>query len=208
MGVWDFTRPAHLKAAVWGAIPTGAAGLTQLAGAGKRGSNERDARHRRGDRLPAPDLAGLRYDAGQSEFEFEPAGGCRDLARLRLWLVALAGIGTSLAWTVWAQPTVYELKTATLCLGSLLVTPYVLRYDLCILSIAAAFLVKDGLSRGFLAGERTIMLLCLVGLYCPSAPVGPIVCAALLLLVFRRKARIPGALPAAPRQAMLGGALT
>jgi hypothetical protein len=84
----------------------------------------------------------------------------------------------------------------------------VLRYDLCILSIAAAFLVKDGLSRGFLAGERTIMLLCLVGLYCPSAPVGPIVCAALLLLVFRRKARIPGALPAAPRQAMLGGALT
>jgi alpha-1,2-mannosyltransferase len=138
-------------------------------------------------------------------------------------LLHWAGIGTSLAWTVylavalspalavhsiWAQPTVYALKAATLCLGSLLVTPYVLRYDLCILSIAAAFLVKDGLSRGFLAGERTIMLLCLVGLYCPSAPVGPIVCAALLLLVFRRKARIPGALPAAPRQAMLGGALT
>jgi alpha-1,2-mannosyltransferase len=79
-------------------------------------------------------------------------------------LLHWAGIGTSLAWTVylavalspalavhsiWAQPTVYALKAATLCLGSLLVTPYVLRYDLCVLSIAAAFLVKDGLSRGF-----------------------------------------------------------
>ncbi len=118
-----------------------------------------------------------------------------------------AGAGTGLAWAAhlavalslavavyaaWARPIPYALKAAVLCLGSLLVTPYVLRYDLCILSIAVAFIVKDGLARGFLGGERAIMLICLVLLYCPQAPLGPIVCLALLALVFRQVARSPG----------------
>jgi hypothetical protein len=136
-------------------------------------------------------------------------------------LLRWAGAGTGLAWAVhfgvalslaaavyaaWARPIPYALKAATLCLGSVLVTPYVLRYDLCILSIAVAFMVKDGLAHGFPAGERTIMLICLILLYCPLAPVGPIVCLLLLLLVFRRIARISGELPAGPRPATLGGA--
>jgi hypothetical protein len=87
---------------------------------------------------------------------------------------------------IWAKPVPFSLKAAALCIGSVMFTPYVLAYDLCILSIAVAFLVRDGLSRGFLPGERVIMLLCWAGLFFPAAPIAPIICAALLLLVVRR----------------------
>ena len=59
-------------------------------------------------------------------------------------------------------------------------------YDLCILSIAAAFLVKDGLLYGFLPGERAVMLLCWVGLILPFGIFPTIVCAVLLVIVARR----------------------
>jgi hypothetical protein len=98
-----------------------------------------------------------------------------------------AAVGAAVAvWAAWAKPIPYSLKAATLCIASLLVSPYALPYDLCILSIPAAFLIKDGLARGFLPGERTIVLTCLVLLYCPLAPLGPVVCIVLLWLVFRR----------------------
>ncbi len=87
---------------------------------------------------------------------------------------------------VWGNRIAYPLKAATLCLGSLLTSPYLLPYDLCILPIAVAFLVQDGLSRGFLAGERVIMSVCFAALYCPLVPVGPIIGLVLLLLVLRR----------------------
>jgi len=63
----------------------------------------------------------------------------------------------------------------------------VLGYDLCVLSIATAFLVKDGLSRGFLPGERVVMLVCWAGLIFMMAPAIPIaICVALLILIARR----------------------
>jgi hypothetical protein len=132
---------------------------------------------------------------------------------IELWLESVygllhwAGAGARLAWTVhlsvaigaalavcavWAKPIPHPLKAATLCIASLLVSPYALPYDLCILSIAAAFLIKDGLARGFLPGERTIVLSCLVLLYCPLAPLGPVVCVVLLWLVFRRIVGVGG----------------
>jgi hypothetical protein len=108
-------------------------------------------------------------------------------ARLAGTVHLSAAVGAALAvWAVWAKPIPYPLQAATLCIASLLVSPYALPYDLCILSIAAAFLIKDGLARGFLPGERTIMLVCVVLLYCPLAPLGPVVCVVLLWLVFRR----------------------
>ena len=137
---------------------------------------------------------------------------------IQLWLESVygllhwAGAGARLAWTVhlsvalgaalavcavWAKPIPHSVKAATLCIASLLVSPYALPYDLCILSIAAAFLIKDGLARGFFPGERTIVLSCLVLLYCPLAPLGPVVCVVLLWLVFRRVVRVGG--PELPR---------
>jgi hypothetical protein len=141
--------------------------------------------------------ADLSPQAG-AEFLLESFYGLLHWAGAAAWLawsVHLAiAVGVALAvFVVWAKPIPYALKAAMLCLGSLLVTPYVLRYDLCILSIAAAFLVEDGLARGFLAGERTVLLIAFAGLYCLIAPVGPIVCAALLFLVFRRIAGVPRA---------------
>jgi arabinofuranan 3-O-arabinosyltransferase len=89
-------------------------------------------------------------------------------------------------WTVWAKPVPHALKAAILCAASVLVTPYVLHYDLCVLSIATAFLVSDGLARGFLPGERTLILACFAGLFVIAEPVGPAICATILFLAARR----------------------
>jgi hypothetical protein len=53
------------------------------------------------------------------------------------------------------------------------------------------------LSRGFLAGERSLIVLGFVVLYFPMVPLGAVVCAILLLLVFRRIAATGGEAPAA-----------
>lgn len=98
----------------------------------------------------------------------------------------VAAIAASAVWVVWAKPVPHALKAAVLCVAAVMFTPYVLGYDLCILSIAGAFLVSDGIKRGFLPGERTVMLLCVAGLYVVAVPIGPIIYAALLLLAARR----------------------
>ena len=89
-------------------------------------------------------------------------------------------------WIVWAKPIPFSLKAAVLCIGSAMVPPYILFYDLCILTIAVAFLVRDGMSRGFLAGERSVILVCFAALFFVQVPIGPVVCVALLLLATRR----------------------
>jgi arabinofuranan 3-O-arabinosyltransferase len=121
-------------------------------------------------------------------------------------LLYWAGAGRMIAWsvqavtavlvalvvaTLWAKPISFRLKAAVLCAGSVIVTPYVLAYDLCILSIAAAFLVSDGLSSRFLPGERAVILVCWGVLFFPTAPLAPFICAALILLVVRRVTGVP-----------------
>jgi arabinofuranan 3-O-arabinosyltransferase len=118
-------------------------------------------------------------------------------------LLYWAGVSTWLSWTVhlavsivvviavcavWAKPIPYSLKAAILSIGALTVTPYVLRYDLCILSIPVAFLVKDGLSRGFLAGERTVILICIAAflLWLALVPIGAVISPVILFLIARR----------------------
>jgi hypothetical protein len=105
------------------------------------------------------------------------------------WTVhlAAAAIVAVTIWVIWTKPIPYSLKAAALCIGSVMVTPYVLGYDLCVLSIATAFLVKDALSRGFLPGERIVMLMCWAGLIFMMAPLIPItICVVLLILIARR----------------------
>jgi Glycosyltransferase family 87 len=89
-------------------------------------------------------------------------------------------------WIVWAKPIPFSLKAALLCIGSAIVSPYILFYDLCILTLAVAFLVRDGMSRGFLPGERTVILICFAALFLVQVPIGPVVCAALFFLALRR----------------------
>jgi arabinofuranan 3-O-arabinosyltransferase len=101
----------------------------------------------------------------------------------------VAAIVALTVWFVWAKSVPHSLKAAILCVGSITATPYLLPYDFCILSIAVAFFVRDGLSRGFLPGERVAMLICFASLFLflgAFAPTGPFVCAVMLFLIARR----------------------
>ena len=116
------------------------------------------------------------------------------------WIVhlALAAIVAAAVFAIWAKPIPHSLKAAALCIGSVTVTPYVLGYDFCVLSISIAFFVSDGFSRGFLSGERATMLGCWTGLFVLSGPVPLIICLVLLILVMRRTIVLRGDAFAAP----------
>ena len=57
-------------------------------------------------------------------------------------------LAASIAW-LWHSDAAFELKAASLALGSLLATPYVLDYDLVVSAVAIAFFARHGLVRGF-----------------------------------------------------------
>jgi hypothetical protein len=97
--------------------------------------------------------------------------------QLAISVAVALGVGA-----LWAKPIPFNLRAAFLCVGSTLVSPYALFYDLCILSIAVAFLVKDGLLRGFLPAERTALLLCWPALLLVKTPIGAVVSAILVCL--------------------------
>jgi hypothetical protein len=98
----------------------------------------------------------------------------------------VAAIVAMAVCVVWGKPIPYSLKAAVLCIGSAMISPYILFYDLCMLSIAVAFLARDGIARGFLAGERTSLVFCLAGLFLVRMPIGPVICAVLMFLAVRR----------------------
>jgi len=116
------------------------------------------------------------------------------------------GVGAPYAWgaqlaatasvalivgTLWARPVPHSLQAAALAIGTLLGSPHAHGYDVCILTIGVAFLVEDGLARGFLASEPTVMLLGWLALFLLTGPVPAIVAAVLLILVLRRAVRLP-----------------
>lgn len=81
--------------------------------------------------------------------------------------LALTAIMAVIVYALWRRPLSYSLKAAALAIASVTASPHAFGYDLCILSVAVAFLVKDGLSRGFLPGDRSVMLMCWLGLILP-----------------------------------------
>jgi hypothetical protein len=106
------------------------------------------------------------------------------------WAIQLAVAGAVVAvvcW-IWARPLPYPLKAAALCSAAALATPYVHGHDLCILAIAGAFLVKDGLMRGYLPGDRLIMLFSWIVIFLGFRDFSSawIPCLALLALAVRR----------------------
>jgi arabinofuranan 3-O-arabinosyltransferase len=100
---------------------------------------------------------------------------------------AVAGSVAAVVWWIWASPLPHSLKAAALCGAAPMATPYVHGHDLCILAIAGAFLVKDGLTRGFLPGDRLIMLFSWIAIFLGfrDFSIGWIPCLALLALVVR-----------------------
>jgi len=100
--------------------------------------------------------------------------GRADFARLQslFGLVRAYGGSEALAWTVqmtgsvataalvvwlWRRRTAYELKAAALAAGTLLVTPYVYMYDLVVLAVAVAFLLRHAFERGLAAAEAAAL---------------------------------------------------
>jgi hypothetical protein len=94
--------------------------------------------------------------------------GAADWSRLQslFGLMRAHSAGEMLAWTVqtvsalavvagivalWRSPASYEIKAAGLAAGALLATPYIYIYDLVVLAVAVAFLLRLALRRGFSA---------------------------------------------------------
>lgn len=110
-------------------------------------------------------------------------------------------VAAALAW-LWQRPTSSERKAAALCLAAILATPYSLDYDMMVLAPAIAFLVADGVRRGFLPYEKTALaLLWLIPICARSVAeitLIPLSVPAMLLvfgLILRRAATEPGLAP-------------
>jgi arabinofuranan 3-O-arabinosyltransferase len=78
-------------------------------------------------------------------------GGSEQLAWAFQWALT-ASVATVLL-LMWRSRVPYTLKAAALAVGTLLTTPYLFMYDMMVLAIPVAFLVRIGLKRGFRAYE-------------------------------------------------------
>ena len=94
---------------------------------------------------------------------------------------------------IWRSRAAPELKSAALVTACLMVTPYVLDYDLIVLALPIAWLAACGLRQGFLPWEKiTLLATWLLPLLSRALakymylPIAPLVMAALLLLILRR----------------------
>ena len=112
-------------------------------------------------------------------------GASRPLA----WSFHCAGAAATLmtAIALWRRSDAFDMKSAATVLSTFAVTPFLVMYDLALLAIPAALLIRQGLNGGFLVGERTLIALC-VGLEFPALqmPIGPLILLILESLVIRR----------------------
>jgi arabinofuranan 3-O-arabinosyltransferase len=74
-------------------------------------------------------------------------GGTEQLAWIFQWIMTgTVAVGLVL---MWRSRVSYPLKAAALAAGTLLITPYLFMYDMMVLAVAVAFLVRIGLETGF-----------------------------------------------------------
>src|SRR4029079_18873141 len=82
-------------------------------------------------------------------------GGGIPLAYVVQVAVTLA-MAVGLAW-LWRSRASFPIKRARLAIGTILATPYSLDYDLMLLAPAIAFLAADGMQRGFLPWQKSLL---------------------------------------------------
>lgn len=100
-------------------------------------------------------------------------GGTEQLAWIFHWILA-AAVAVVLA-LIWRSRVRYSVKAAALAIGTLLTTPYLFMYDMMVLAIPVAFLVRMGLSSGFRAYELPALacaLAMIVGFILTGLPLG------------------------------------
>jgi arabinofuranan 3-O-arabinosyltransferase len=78
-------------------------------------------------------------------------GGTEQLAWALQW--AMSGAVFVGVIALWRSRAEYTLKAASLAAGTLLLTPYLFLYDMMVLAIPLALLIRLGLQGGFRPGE-------------------------------------------------------
>jgi hypothetical protein len=108
------------------------------------------------------------------------------------WILqlALTGLIAALLFAMWRNTRIsFELKASALAAAVPLATPYVYLYDLTVLGVAVAFLLRCALTAGFIPGEvpglAVIMGLLLIMPFL-SMPVGLLIAGVLAVLIVRR----------------------
>jgi len=88
---------------------------------------------------------------------------------------------------IWRRTRNFELHAAALATGVLLMTPYMMDYDLVILALPIAWIALDGLRSGFIAWEKSLLVFAwLLPLFARSVATGlliPVAPLAMLLLL-------------------------
>ena len=114
-------------------------------------------------------------------------GGAEQLAWILHWILS-AAVAVVLA-VMWRSRVSYSLKAAALAIGTLLVTPYLFMYDLMVLAIPVAFLVRIGLRTGFRPYELPALgcvLALIVGFTFSGVPLGFVAILIVAGLIVRR----------------------
>jgi hypothetical protein len=107
--------------------------------------------------------------------------------------LVVAAVAALMVAVVWRRGGPLLLRGAVLVSGSLLIPPYLFDYDLTLLAIPIAILARDGIERGWLKGDREILLAAWLAPLAASViadyidlPVAKFVTIALLIACVRR----------------------
>lgn len=92
------------------------------------------------------------WDRLQSIFGFLRAHRASEALAWTVQAAATLALAAGLIW-LWRSRAAYEVKAAALAAGALLATPYLYIYDLTVLGVATAFLIRHALQRGFATVE-------------------------------------------------------
>ena len=82
-------------------------------------------------------------------------GGSVEVAYVFQAVVAIFA-ASAVVW-VWQSSRPFALKAAAVAVGSLMVSPYVLQYDLVLLALPIAWLAMEGFEKGFLPYEKAVL---------------------------------------------------
>lgn len=111
------------------------------------------------------------------------------------WAVhgVVAAVAASATLMIWRGRYSYALKAASLSTAAMLLPPYMAIYDLPLLAVPIAFLVRDGLERGFPRRDALALKLALPAGFALiylfpflHEPAGPLCCAGLVVLIASR----------------------
>jgi alpha-1,2-mannosyltransferase len=119
------------------------------------------------------------------------AGASLEFARI-LHGIIMCSIIAIVGW-VWSKRVSMPIRSSVLVLGTLLFTPYLFEYELTLLALVIAWISWEGITIGFLAGEKTILsiawltpLLSILSVKLVNLSVTPVVLMILLYFVLKR----------------------